>query len=156
VAGGTIYNSFASKADLLLSLLDPLSRQLPAALVQTGAASTVQPDKMADLLRNRWSDLTPETLDLLKTVLSEALVDRTVGDAFRARVLEPALSLLEKTLENAGLHDPALAARAAVGAFIGVAILRMLGDPVAQLEGDAVPDRITAILTSIIGEPDDV
>jgi hypothetical protein len=111
---------------------------------------------MADLLRNRWSDLTPETLDLLKTVLSEALVDRTVGDAFRARVLEPALSLLEKTLENAGLHDPALAARAAVGAFIGVAILRMLGDPVAQLEGDAVPDRITAILTSIIGEPDDV
>lgn len=152
VADGTIYNSFASKADLLLSLLDPLATHLPPAPVPADPAPAFGANGMADLLRERWSALTPEAIDLLRTVLSEALVDRTVGDAFRVRVLDPAIGPLEAALSGAGVPEPAVAARAVTAAFLGFAVLRMVGDPLAQTEGDAVPDRIAAILTATLGK----
>lgn len=143
VGDGTVYKSFASKADLLLALLDPLAEQMPPRLAEA--------EDMAVSLRRRWSDLTPEALDLLRTVLSEALVDRGVGDAFRVRVLDPAIEPLENALTGAGLDGAPLAARVATATFIGRAVLKILGDPVAANEGDAIPDRLAATFASMTG-----
>lgn len=151
VADGTIYKSFANKADLLLSLLDPLAQHLPPEAVTAGERNMLARGTLADLLRHRWSALTPDTIDLLRTILSEALVDRGVGDAFRTRVLVPAIDPLAKALSSVGSPDPSFAARAAVATFLGFACLRMLGDPLVHTENDSVPDRLAAILSSMIG-----
>lgn len=149
VADGTIYNNFANKADLLLSLLDPLAHHLPPEPVRSNEMLGRDSGGIAGLLRDRWSALNPETIDLLRTILSEALVDRALGDAFRARVLDPAIDPLGEALSHAGLPEPELAARVATAAFLGFAVLKMLGDSVAQTEDGALPDRIAAILTAI-------
>lgn len=154
VADGTIYNSFASKADLLLSLLDPLAEYLPSEPIRQDDVP-IGPGDLAALLRRRWAALTPEAIDLLRTILSEALVDRAVGDAFRARALAPAITPLEDALGRTGLSDPGLAARATVAAFLGFAVLGMLGDPLVQDKCDRVPDRLAAMLASFFAKTGD-
>lgn len=141
VADGTIYKSFASKADLLLALLEPLAEQLPSVPPSTS--------DMAGTVHDRWSDLTPEALDLLRTILSEALVDRTVGDALRARVLDPAIQPLEAAMIAEGIDDAPEAARIATATFLGLAVLKMLGDPVACSAGGAIPIRLATMVASM-------
>lgn len=155
VADGTIYNSFASKADLLLGMLDPLAERLPAGSTRASETPSFDPKDIAALLGDRWSALTSEVTDLLRVVLSEALVDRAVGDAFRTRVLAPAIEPLEHACASAGMPDAPLAARAAISAFLGLAVLRMLGDPVIEAAGDGLPERAAAMLGEMTHTPRD-
>lgn len=156
VADGTIYNSFANKAELLLALLDPLQERMPDG--EGGRIPTLAegPEAIAELLRDRWAVLTPDALDLLRVVMSEGLVDRAVGEAFVARILGPAIQPLEKALIEARVQDAPLAARCAVAAFLGLAVLRMLGDPVLEAAGDDVPDRAAAIIGGLLGQGGEV
>lgn len=147
VADGTIYNSFANKADLLLSLLDPLEERLPGSTVSAASLPPALSD-IEGLLRDRWSVFTPEVLDLLRVILSEALVDKSVGAALLARVLGPAIEPLELALTSGSAPDPAMAARTAVATFLGLAILRMLGEPVLESEAETVPGRLATLLTT--------
>jgi AcrR family transcriptional regulator len=95
VADGTIYNVFANKADLLLSLLDPLAAQTTGKpLAQPASADTGA--LLEGLLRDRWDTFTPELLAVLRVVLSEALIDPEVRVAFLERVIEPALQPMER------------------------------------------------------------
>jgi AcrR family transcriptional regulator len=133
VADGTIYNVFANKADLLLSLLDPLAAQTtgqPPAHPISVDASTL----MEGLFRDRWNTFTPVLLAMLRVVLSEALVDPEVRGAFLERVIEPALRPLERqmgVMTKSGdviASDPKLISRTLTATFLGLMLLRLLGD----------------------------
>jgi TetR/AcrR family fatty acid metabolism transcriptional regulator len=146
VADGTIYNSFASKAELLLSLLDPLGERFPAVTSEAAATPPSSPEDLETLLRVRWNALTPDVLDMLRVILSEGLVDTTVGSALMARVLGPAIAPLELVLASSGHPDPAVAARTQVATFLGLAVFKMLGDPVIGADAENVPQRLAAVL----------
>jgi AcrR family transcriptional regulator len=154
VADGTVYNCFANKADLLLSLLDPLHERMPAGDDVAVPAFPASPEGITALVRDRWAGLTPDVLDLLRVVLSEGLVDRAVGEALLLRVLGPAILPVEQGMAGRGTADAALAARVAVATFLGCAVLRMLGDPVLQAQAETVPDRIGAILAALFNRPE--
>lgn len=133
VADGTIYNVFANKADLLLSLLDPLA-------AQTAGKPTAQPASadtgalLEGLFRDRWNAFTPELLAILRVVLSEALIDPEVRGTLLVRVIEPVLQPLERRMRamtKAGEvipHDPKLISRTLTATFLGLLLLRLLGE----------------------------
>lgn len=141
VADGTIYNVFANKADILLSLLDPLARQTTGKPLTN--PTSVDPSALLErLFHERWETFTPELLGVLRVVLSEALVDPDVRAALLERVIEPAIHPLERQLgvmTKSGdviSSDPKLISRTLVATFLGLLLLRLLGD--RRLErGDA-------------------
>jgi AcrR family transcriptional regulator len=146
VADGTVYNSFANKADLLLGLLDPLQAHLPGGQDGTVPATALSRDAVIGLLQARWAALSPDIIDMLRVVLAEALIDDQVRGAFTTRILAPAILPLETAIRDAGGDDPPLAARGLVAVFLGGVILRMLGDAVLDAEADALGARLAAIL----------
>ncbi|OJF90071.1 TetR/AcrR family transcriptional regulator [Pararhizobium antarcticum] len=149
VAEGTIYNSFANKADLLLSLLDPLEERLPGVSGDVSVEPAFSSDGMEAMLERRWGALKPELLDLLRVVLSEGLVDKPVGEALLSRVLGPAIKPLEVMFESSGMPKAPLAARTAVATFLGLAIFRMLDDPVLKAEPESVPAQMAVVVTAL-------
>jgi AcrR family transcriptional regulator len=134
VSDGTIYNSFANKADLLVGLL----AQLEAGFTPPPADAA-----SGDLAAARWQALTPEVFDLLRIALAEALADRSFGDTMRTSILDRATLPLEDQLAAAGHPDPALAARCAAANVLGLAVMRLLGDPL--LAAEDIGPRLAAL-----------
>jgi AcrR family transcriptional regulator len=113
VADGTIYNVFANKDALLNALLDKLQPD-----------QNEEPrDTMSGLFLQRADALSPDTLKILRVVLAEALVDPNLRGKFLKRVLMPAIEPLESHLKDKDLS------RVLVAGFVGVAVLKLLGEP---------------------------
>jgi AcrR family transcriptional regulator len=151
VADGTIYNVFANKADLLLSLLDPLAAQTTGTpLAQPASADTGA--LLEGLFRDRWNAFTPEMLAILRVVLSEALIDPEVRAAFLERIIEPALQPLERrmgAMTKIGEiipHDPKLISRTLTATFLGLLLLRLLGERRLDRPDTVTMDKIATIL----------
>jgi AcrR family transcriptional regulator len=151
VADGTIYNVFANKADLLLSLLDPLATQtIGQPLTQPAPADTAA--LLEGLFRDRWDAFTPELLSILRVVLSEALIDAEVRAAFLERVIEPALQPLQRRMSamnktgEISAHDPKLISRTLTATFLGLLLLRLLGDRRLDRPDATTMSKIATIL----------
>jgi AcrR family transcriptional regulator len=113
VADGTIYNVFANKDALLTALLDKLRPE----------KGEEPQDTMAGLFQQRAEALSPDTLKILRFVLAEALVDPDLRAKFLKRILLPAIDPLEAHLKDKDLS------RVMVAGFVGVAVLKLLGEP---------------------------
>ncbi len=147
VADGTIYNVFENKTALLLSLLDPLdAASNPAdSTVEGGGAAA----RLEAYLRQRWDAFSPETLQVLRAVLAEALVNDELRQLFFTRVLAPALdgpTAAVATGPEAGDGDDSdVALRPLVGAMLGLILLRLLGDEVTAAHWQAFPARLARL-----------
>jgi AcrR family transcriptional regulator len=151
VADGTIYNVFANKADILLSLLDPLATQTTGKPLTN--PTSVDPSALLErLFRERWETFTPELLGVLRVVLSEALVDPDVRAALLERVIEPAIHPLERQLgvmTKSGdviSSDPKLISRTLMATFLGLLLLRLLGDRRLERTDASTMGKIADIL----------
>jgi AcrR family transcriptional regulator len=134
VADGTIYNVFANKDAMLNALLDRLRPEKNEPLGDT----------MQALFQQRASAFEPETLKLLRVVLAEALVDPDLRSKFLKRILDPAIAPLE-----AALKDQAHAAdtsRVMVAMFMGVAVLKLLGEAHVSTHTDKVIERMSEMM----------
>jgi TetR/AcrR family fatty acid metabolism transcriptional regulator len=152
VSDGSIYNVFENKTALLLSLLDPLA----AASNLTGQAPADGGDASAGLegyLRQRWDAFSPETLQVLRSVLAEALVNDELRPLFFDRVLAPVLDR-GGVGAAAGLDasdtgsEPGVALRPLVGAMMGLILLRLLGDEVTLRQWETFPARLALLFAS--------
>ncbi len=152
VADGTIYNYFENKTALLLGILDPLDER------QGRDAELVQPvgtDVRAffrEYFARRWSTFDGETLNVLRVVLSEVLVTPELRPLFVERVIAPAIVLAEphfQQLVAAGklrAVDVPLTLRTITATFLGLVMLRLLGDQHMQDQWDDVPELLTTLL----------
>lgn len=150
VSDGAIYNVFENKTALLLSLLDPL------AAASNSAASPVEgADPSARLegyIRQRWDAFSAETLQVLRAVLAEALVNDELRHRFYDRVLAPALdsgAVGAATViggADAGA-EPDIALRQLVGAMMGLILLRLLGDEVTAQHWETFPGRLAHLFS---------
>lgn len=151
VADGTIYNVFANKADLLLSLLDPLAAQATGKPLAP-LASAETDGLLEGLFLDRWNAFTPELLAILRVVLSEALIDPEVRAALLERVIEPVLKPLERRMGamtksgEVSPHDPKLISRTLTATFLGLLLLRLLGERRLDQPDAETMGKIAAIL----------
>jgi AcrR family transcriptional regulator len=158
VADGTIYASFANKAALLMAVIDPLDEASgPRPAMEPGADIRMF---LAGALKRRFAELTPDKLDVLRVVLSEALVNEEMRVLYVQRVLAPTLTLplaqLEEfaAREGVSMPDSALLLRIMVGAVTGLVMLRLLGDPITETHWTLLGDTLAqALLGGLAGAP---
>jgi AcrR family transcriptional regulator len=152
VADGTIYNSFENKAALLLALLDPLD----VAKAPPPPSPVPIPDDpeafIRSLIKQRWETFTPETLDALRVVFSEVLINPELRDLYITRVIAPALTLPENYFNGLAATgkirpvDVRLMLRTLTAMVTGLVMLRLLGDAHTARTWDQMPDQLADLL----------
>jgi AcrR family transcriptional regulator len=136
VADGTIYNVFANKDAMLNALLEKLRPEK-----NKPTANTIQA-----MLQERALAFQPETLKVLRVVLAEALVDPELRSKFLKRILHPAIDPLEAALKDQ--PQAADTSRIMVAMFMGLAVLKLLGEAYVSQHTDSVVQRMAEMLTS--------
>ncbi|MBL0923988.1 MAG: TetR/AcrR family transcriptional regulator [Sphingomonadaceae bacterium] len=144
VSDGTIYNLFDNKSALLHGILAGAEPLAPAV-------DPDSPPSLSDMLRARWTVIGPDNLAMLRVVLSEALIDPDFRDLYRQTLLAPAIDQLVMPLTahatQADPNNPALYdARIMTALFMGLIMLRLLGDETIEQGGDALLDRLTSFV----------
>jgi AcrR family transcriptional regulator len=152
IADGTIYNYFANKHALLLSILDRLN-ETPERQGQFDLANTLGIDEWAPLyFKQRYAAIGPQGRRLLQVVLAEALVNRELREHYSGEIIQPTYALAERFFKQWVAQgqvrpvNPALAVRVTAALFLGVIMLQLLGDPV--LEGNE--DELTALMADMV------
>lgn len=156
VAEGTIYNYFASKNDLLLGLilrlaeLDELSEDLTQGLESNAR------EFFSEIFRQRMCRI-EQSHELLQALLPEILTNPQLRDQFRDRFVAPIADLLETYVQahvEQGQMRPvntALVVRAVQSMFLGLLVLRLLGDERLSTNWNQLPEVIAALLFDGLG-----
>lgn len=152
ISDGAIYNLFENKAALLLGMFGQLGHEAvdgdPEPLPSSGDVDGL----VRTLLRRRWAAYTDETLPMIRVVLSEVLVDAELRALFVERVIAPAVTLPEilfKTLaaeRKLASTDAAMTLRMITASFLGLVVLRLLGDEMLEARAREVPDLLADLL----------
>jgi AcrR family transcriptional regulator len=151
VSEGTIYNYFGSKADLLIGImarlaeLEHLDQELADAL-QSDAR-----DFLIAIFRDRMG-LVQQEDEMIQAIMPEILVNPALRERFRQQFLRPTVTLFERYIQARielghirPLNVP-LAVRIVQGMFVGLLILRILGDETLLSEWDELPEVLATIL----------
>jgi AcrR family transcriptional regulator len=156
VSEGTIYNYFDSKADLLIGIMARLAEleQLDAELTQ--ALQSDVKDFMIAISRHRLARI-QRGQELLQAVLPEVLVDPELRQRFYRQYVLRIATLMEQYVQarielgHVRPVDVPLTVRVLQGAFIGLLILRMLGDEPLQSRWDDVPEVLGTLVFDGLG-----
>lgn len=148
VSDGAIYTVFANKQALLLGMLNPLDEAGQAAVFPAADLESL----IRGLLVRRWEAYTPHVLPMLRVVLSEVLIDHELRALFVDRVISPALSLPEPLFDTFAANgdlaapDVRMTLRFIVGGFLGLLLLRLLGDDLLETRANEVPNALADLL----------
>lgn len=148
---GRIYNYFENKTALLMGVLDPRSDAVQKATENIPPLPADLQSFLNEMLEQRWTGLTPKTLDVLRIVFSEALVNSELRSNFADTTITPAVALDEPTLQSfltMGAMRPnvtQLTTRTIIAAVYGLVMLRLLGDEVTNEQWDEFPEHLSKI-----------
>ena len=151
VADGTIYNYFENKTALLMGVLDPRGDAVQTAKENMPLPSADLQSFLNEMLKQRWMSLTPQTLDVLRIVFSEALINSELRSIFAASTIKPAIELGEPLLQSflamgaMRPKDTQLTSRTIIAAVYGLVMLRLLGDEVTTQRWEDFPDHLSKI-----------
>lgn len=151
VSDGTIYNLFDNKAALLQAIL--------AGAEPPGSAIDIaNPPSLPDMLRVRWTAIGPDSLAMLRIILSEALIDPDFRSLYRQRLLSPAIDQLTALLaEHSGqagdLDSSPHDARLVTALFMGLVMLRLLGDDLTERAEEVLLDRLAVFVEQGLSRP---
>ena len=151
VSEGTIYNYFASKADLLIGImtrlaeLESLDEELASAL--QGDAR----DFLVAIFRHRMG-LIQQNDEMVQAILPEMLVNPALRERFYQQFVRPTTTLIEQYIQTRAklghirpLNVP-LVVRAVQGMFVGLVVLRILGDEPLQSGWDELPEVVATLI----------
>ncbi len=152
VADGTIYNYFENKTALLLGILDRLneSDRRESDLAQLGDMDVRQFFRF--YFQHRMDTIGENGLKVLRVVVSEMLVDAELRQIYMERIVAPSFALAEphfQRLADAGklrAGDVPMIMRAISGMFLGLIVIRLLGDPQLEAKWNTLPDLLTTLL----------
>jgi len=152
VADGTIYNYFKSKPDLLLGILNRLneSEQRRDDLAQISQGSVREQTRA--YIKHRLEVIQGQGFEALRVMLSEVLINQSLGSTYFEQVIQPTFDIAEPFLKqqaDQGVFrsmDTALILRFISGTFLGLIMLRLMGDPKLIEQWDNLPDLLTDIL----------
>ena len=156
VSEGTIYNYFDSKADLLIGIMARLAELEQLDVELTQALQGDVKDFMIAISRHRLARV-QRGQELLQAVLPEVLVDPELRQRFYRQYVLRIATLMEHYVQarielgHVRPVDVPLTVRVVQGAFIGLLILRMLGDEPLQSRWDDVPEVLAALVFDGLG-----
>jgi AcrR family transcriptional regulator len=156
VSEGTIYNYFDSKADLLIGIMARLAELEQLDVELTQALQSDVKDFMIAISRHRLARI-QRGQELLQAVLPEVLVDPELRQRFYRQYVLRIATLMEQYVQarielgHVRPVDVPLTVRVLQGAFIGLLILRMLGDEPLQSRWDDVPEVLGTLVFDGLG-----
>jgi AcrR family transcriptional regulator len=151
VAEGTIYNYFESKGDLLISMVTRLAEMDHLSVELEEALRGDVKDFFVRMFRHRLQ-LIRQNHETMQAVLPEMLTRPVLRERFYQQFLSHTTALLEQYVEaRVGMGqvrpvDVALAVRAIQSTFMGLLVLRILGDDLLQSRWDEMPEVLGTIV----------
>jgi AcrR family transcriptional regulator len=151
VAEGTIYNYFESKADLLIGImarlaeLEHIDEELAVALQEDFR------DFFVAILRQRMGRIR-ESQEMLQAILPEILVNPPLRERFYAQYVRRIAGLFEQYLQeriamgDVRPVDVPLTVRAVQAMFVGLLLLRILGDQLVRSRWEDLPEVLTTLV----------
>ncbi len=148
ISEGLVYTYFQSKAELLVAMLNQLTRSSSAALPGgTSLPAMVTAQVSQTLTRPRVDNA------MFAAVIAEVLVNPELRQSYREQRLSTSMDQFKDFLQNciaAGEiphQDTDIAARACFALLLGLGMLRIIGDPLLQPEHPHIQD-----LAEVIGQ----
>jgi AcrR family transcriptional regulator len=151
VSEGTIYNYFASKPDLLIGIMTRLAELEHLDEELTDALQTDARDFLIAVSRHRLG-LIHQNDEMVQAILPEMLANPELRERFRQQFVQPTTTLFEQYIRariKLGHIRPInvpLAVRAVQSTFLGLLVLRILGDELLQSKWDDLPEALATIL----------
>lgn len=152
VADGTIYNYFANKTALLLAILDPFNEREQPPELRLPSASTDVHAFFRTFFAQRIQAFDGDNLAVIRVVLSEVLSNPDLRERFVEQVIAPAYLLAEPVLHHfiaLGKLRPVdvpLTLRSMTATFLGLLMLRLMGDELLAAQWGDLPDLLTTAL----------
>jgi TetR/AcrR family fatty acid metabolism transcriptional regulator len=151
VSEGTIYNYFANKGDLVIGIITRLAKfdQLDSEFAQ--AFQSDARGLLTAIFRDRTGRI-EQNLEMVRAVLPEILINRELRERFYRQFVLPIAELIEKNVQarvEMGYLQAAnvpLTVRAVQGMFVGLLILRILGDKPLQAGWNDMPEVVTGLI----------
>ena len=151
VSEGTIYNYFDSKADLLIGILTRLAELEHLDEELADALQSDARDFLVAIFRHRMG-LIQQNDEMVQAILPEMLVNLALRERFYQQFLQPTTTLLEQYIQARielghirPLNVP-LAVRAVQGMFVGLLVLRILGDETLLSGWDDLPEVLATLI----------
>ena len=151
IAEGTIYNYFDSKSDLVIGIMTRLAEleSLDEELVEALQGNVR--DFFVATFRHRMGRI-QQGQEMLQAILPEVLVDSELRERFRQQYVLRVATMIEQYVQaqiELGRMRPVdvpLTVRAIQGMFVGLLVLRILGDEPLQSGWDDVPEVLATLV----------
>lgn len=133
VADGTIYNYFKNKDEILMGIVARLSEEEAQDISRAEAEELEFTDFVAMFVKPRMDEINGR-YPTLKVALPEMVTNAEINSHAYTQIYAPMFVIIETFFqrliaeEQIDFNDPALAARLFASPFMGLILLRMLGD----------------------------
>ncbi|MGD1996416.1 MAG: TetR/AcrR family transcriptional regulator [Anaerolineae bacterium] len=160
VSEGTIYNYFDSKADLVIGIMARLTELKDLGTELREAVREDARDFLLAVFQHRM-ELIERNRDMMQAVLPEVLITPALRERFYQQFVQPTAAQLEEYVQarvEVGHMRPVdvpLTVRAVQGMFVGLLILRILGDEGVQAEWDQLPEVLTTLIFDGLSPPEE-
>ncbi len=152
VSEGTIYNYFDNKADLLIGMMTRLAelRELPRELED--ALHSDAREFLVTIFRDRMGRIVQSHEQMFQAILPEILANPELRERYYQEFVQPTAIMLEGYIQarvqqgDVRPIDVSLAVRAVQGMFVGLLMMRMLGDGPIRAGWDDLPEVIGTII----------
>jgi AcrR family transcriptional regulator len=151
VSEGTIYNYFDSKTDLLIGIMTRLAELEHLDEELASALQNDTRDFLVAIFRHRLG-LIQQNDGMIHAILPEMFVSRALRERFYQRFVQPLAALLEQYIQARvelghirPLNVP-LAVRVVQGMFVGLLVLRILGDEQLVSRWDELPEVLATLI----------
>jgi AcrR family transcriptional regulator len=151
VSEGTIYNYFDSKADLLIGIMTRLAELEHLDQELADALQSDAQDFLVAIFRQRMG-LVQQKDETIQAIMPEIFVNPALRERFYQQFAQPTTTLLEQYIQARvelghirPLNVP-LAVRAVQGMFVGLVVLRILGDETLLSGWDDLPEVVATLI----------
>ena len=151
VSEGTIYNYFASKADLLIGIMTRLAELEHLDEELADALQSDVRDFFIAVFRQRMG-LVRQKDETIQAIMPEIMVNPALRERFYQQFVQPTTMLFEQYIQTRvelghirPLNVP-LAVRAVQGMFVGLLVLRILGDEQLLSGWDELPEVVVTLI----------
>jgi len=154
IADGTIYIYFGNKQEILLAILDLINESESRAEDFARSETMDLREYMQMYIRERLNTLSSAGLAILRVLFSEVLINEELRELYFQRTLLPTMQLGERYFQQwidegkLQTQDAATAMRLVASTFLGVVMMRLVGDPFMESNWEQISEYTTEFVLS--------